>query len=244
MDRIFPDSSVCAGVCAEWERNFSVERIQESSFQPGWSMAMPLVHATTRELRSTHAIVQIVTYGIGYATLSRCFHEAALPPLSLTASAAPPKSTLPPLKLGEDKDWGKALKAYGGLPTDMKAAPICFLLTLDETCLWSRGQLETLGHDDDALVGTNMLHTVFLEDQIAIRQMTGEWMQGLSQDSQGTAPSVLRNRPVKRLRKDTGARIQMLSAAAFLNVESTLCGEVPPAVVVVAETPLGLKSLF
>ena len=123
----------------------------------------------------------------------------------------------------------------------MKAAPIGFLLTLDETLLWSRGQLETLGHDDDALVGTNMLHTVFLEDQITLRQMMGEWIQGLSQ---GTAPFVLRNMPVKRLRKDTGARIQMLSAAGFLNVESTVGGEVPPAVVVVAETPLGLKSLF
>ena len=231
LDRIFEPDALPA-VCAEWEAHLKVDRIQESSYQTGWSMAMPLVHATTKaEGDVDGADRPFARVRDALCHLLRRSAPLAGPLLRCPAGrrhGATFSSTLPPLHFGGD--WGAALQAYGHLPATMKTAPICFALTLDEICRYSRGHAEVLEYDDAALVGTNLLSTVFLEDQVTLRQWMGEWLAGVAKR---TAPSMLQGIPVKRIHKRTGARVQMTSSAVLLNVESGP----HRTIIVVAETP-------
>jgi hypothetical protein len=66
------------------------------------------------------------------------------------------------------------------------------------------------------LVGQNIIHTVFLDDQIKLRQWYGEWMAGILQGTK--LSSLIQDLPVKRIHKTTGVKIQMRYNVALVMI--------------------------
>ena len=97
----------------------------------------------------------------------------------------------------------------------MKSAPICFVFK-DGECMYSRGQKEILGYDD-ATRFHRIVHTVLLDDQVALQELHKKWISGILGGV--TTSSLLRGFAVKRIHKVTGALIQMLSSAALIQIK-------------------------
>ena len=94
------------------------------------------------------------------------------------------------------------------------------------------------------------MHTVFLDDQIAMRKLHADWIKGILEK---TAPLLLQGFPVKRVHKTTGARIQMMFSAALVQIEAGEGAEEgrregreegAPFCFIVTETPVTYDALI
>ena len=224
MNLIFESDASAENVLSEWESYFSVERVREKSFQTAFWIKMPLVHATTRELKTTNGVVQVVLFGAQYVLLGRFFNEGTtnsdykLSSEVVTAivNAIPClKPPLPPILWTNDDGAGVESYIQQHLPIEMKSAPICFVFK-DGECMYSRGQKEILGYDD-ATRFHRIVHTVLLDDQVALQELHKKWISGILGGV--TTSSLLRGFAVKRIHKVTGALIQMLSSAALIQIK-------------------------
>tara|TARA_B100000963_G_C22621031_1_gene669981 strand:- start:1758 stop:2915 length:1158 start_codon:yes stop_codon:yes gene_type:complete len=258
MDRIFESALSATTYYDECRIHLDVEHVREKSFQTGFSMTALMVHATTRELKTTTCMVQVVSFGAQYVLLSRLFNERMLKPdfklskeivAAVESSASQLKPTLPPISCVGD--YWETVESYvqQHLPVDMKSAPICFVFSPESgKCTYSRGQKDILGYDDLNLLelGKGIMRTVFLDDQIALMKLHADWMAGILQGTK--ASSLLQGFPVKRIHKATGARIQMICSAALVKTKGYGEGregreEGAPFCFIVTETPVTYDAL-